>query len=473
MNVIYKKGYIYVMRKLDIIYENKKIVIISIIVIMYFIGAIFFNNHYLINTYINGINVSFESTNKAELKITNEFNNYELQLNGRNGMQESIIGKDIELSCTCRDEEFKEAQKKQNNFLWITSIFHNNDISIENLVNYDEEKLINIIDNLQCIKGDNIVEPMNPSFKYDGSKYQIYDEVYGNKIDKNIINETIKKSINAGIKKIDLDKENCYENPKYTSKSEKVLETKNILDKYVSSKIVYDFDEETETIDGELINKWLIVNDDLDVEFNNNDIKQYIDNLCDKYNTVGKERDFKTSTGKIIKIKGGYYGWKIKTEEETKDLIENIKKGQNIMKEPIYSQKAMSRNENDIGDTYVEVNITRQCLWFYKNGKLITQGDVVTGNINRGCATQLGIYPLNYKQKNATLKGFGYSSPVQYWMPFNGNIGIHDASWRNSFGGDIYKSNGTHGCVNAPLYLAKAIYEEIDSGIPIICYEEK
>ena len=123
MNVIYKKGYIYVMRKLDIIYENKKIVIISIIVIMYFIGAIFFNNHYLINTYINGINVSFESTNKAELKITNEFNNYELQLNGRNGMQESIIGKDIELSCTCRDEEFKEAQKKQNNFLWITVFF--------------------------------------------------------------------------------------------------------------------------------------------------------------------------------------------------------------------------------------------------------------------------------------------------------------------------------------------------------------
>lgn len=461
------------MIKLDIIYENKKKVIIAIIVIMYFTGVIFFNNHYLINTNINGINVSCESIDEAEAKISNEFSTYELQLNGRNGMQESIIGKDIKLSCTCRNEDFKKEMKKQNNFLWIMNIFHSNNINIENLVTYDEDKLINIIDDLQCMKGDNIIEPMNPSFEYNGSEYQVCDEVYGNKIDKNMINETIKKSINNGMRKIDLDKEKCYENPKYTSKSDKVLDTKNALDKYVSSKIVYDFDEETETVDGELINKWLKVNDDLDVEFNNNDIKEYIESLCEKYNTVGKEREFKTSTGKTVKIKGGHYGWKINIEEETKDLIENIKKGQNIMKEPIYSQKAVSRQENDIGDTYVEVNITRQHLWFYKNGKLITQGDVVTGNINRGCATKLGIYPLNYKQKNATLKGFGYSSAVQYWMPFNGNIGIHDASWRNSFGGDIYKSNGTHGCVNAPLYLAKAIYGEIDSGIPIICYEEK
>jgi hypothetical protein len=50
---------------------------------------------------------------------------------------------------------------------------------------------------------------------------------------------------------------------------------------------------------------------------------------------------------------------------------------------------------------------------------------------------------------------------------------LHDASWRSAFGGEIYKRNGTHGCVNAPFHLAKTIYENIEEGIPIICYEEQ
>lgn len=461
------------MRKSEVLYINKKAIIISIIVIIYFMGIIFFNTHYLINTNINEIDISFKSVDEAALKLTKEIDNYELQLDERNGMQEIINGKDIDLNYTCKSEDLKEMQKKQNNFLWIISIFVPNSLKDENLVKYNETKLVNTINSLKCISGQNIIEPMNPSFHFDGLEYVVNEEVYGNKVDINSMIEVIRKFINSGNRKLDLDKENCYESPKYTINSEKVRETKKDLDKYVSSKIVYNFGEQTEIVDGQLINKWLNLNDDLEVEFNENSIKEYIDNLCKKYNTVGIEREFNTSTGKKIKIKDGNYGWKINATEETNDLMENIKKGQNIIKEPIYSQKAMSRNKNDIGNTYVEVNITKQHLWFYKEGKLITQGDIVTGNINRGNPTHLGIYPLNYKQKNATLKGFGYSSEVKYWMPFYGNIGIHDASWRNSFGGNIYKSNGTHGCVNTPQYLAKAIYEEIESGIPIICYEEK
>lgn len=79
---------------------------------------------------------------------------------------------------------------------------------------------------------------------------------------------------------------------------------------------------------------------------------------------------------------------------------------------------------------------------------------------------------LNYKQENAILRGENYESKVTFWMPFNGNIGIHDASWRYSFGGEIYKGNGSHGCVNAPKYLAKTIFENIEDGTPIICYIE-
>jgi lipoprotein-anchoring transpeptidase ErfK/SrfK len=152
--------------------------------------------------------------------------------------------------------------------------------------------------------------------------------------------------------------------------------------------------------------------------------------------------------------------------------LKNIEFGETIEKEPIYAQRAFSMGTDEIGNTYVEVNITNQYLWFYKNNKLITKGPIVTGNPNKGNSTVTGTYMLNYKQKGATLRGANYTTKVTYWMPFYGNMGIHDASWRYSFGGEIYKSNGTHGCINTPFYLAKTIFDNIEDGIPIVIYTE-
>ena len=174
----------------------------------------------------------------------------------------------------------------------------------------------------------------------------------------------------------------------------------------------------------------------------------------------------------MVNLEGGIYGWKIDQEAETEALFENISSGRRLMREPAYIQKAASRAGNEIGNTYVEINITRQHLWFYKDGMLIVQGPVVTGNPNRGNATVTGTYMLNYKQEGVVLTGPGYAAGVQFWMPFYGNMGIHDAKWRSEFGGEIYKKNGTHGCVNAPYYLAKTIYKYIEAGVPVICYKE-
>ena len=155
---------------------------------------------------------------------------------------------------------------------------------------------------------------------------------------------------------------------------------------------------------------------------------------------------------------------------EIKDLIVAIKGGQTITKQPNYTQTAASHDANDIGNTYVEINMTKQHLWFYKNGSLVVQGDVVTGNVSINDATPKGVYRLKYKEKDATLKGEGYSVPVAEFMPFNGGIGIHPATWRNKFGGSIYLKNGSHGCINSPPSLARTIYDNIDANTAIVCY---
>lgn len=124
---------------------------------------------------------------------------------------------------------------------------------------------------------------------------------------------------------------------------------------------------------------------------------------------------------------------------------------------------------NDIGD-YVEVDLTNQQVYAYIGGNLIVSAPCVSGLAGTGRETPSGIYQIYYKQSPAVLRGEGYASPVSFWMPFNGGIGLHDASWRSSFGGNIYTYDGSHGCINLPYDAAKTIYENAYPGMMVICY---
>lgn len=450
---------------------KNKIILLVLILLTYLIISVYFNSHFFFNTVINGVDVSLKSYSDAEEKIKNHIKDYRLQLIERNEETEEILGQDIGMEYNEKNSIASIYQKK-NSLKWITSLLQEQKYYIDDLFVYNKEDLESKINKLNCLNKE-VIEPKNVSFTYSNGSYELVEEVYGNKIYKDKLNEAIRNSILDGKTKLDLNENQCYENPKYTLDSDKTSETKELLDKYIKAKITYIFASEKEVLDGSIIKKWLNVDKNLDVIIDEKSVKEFVQGLGEKYDTSGKTRKIKTSIGKMVEVNGGFYGWKINTSAETKALIDNIKLGKELEKEPIYAQKAISREEDDIGKTYVEINITRQHLWFYKNGKIVTQGPIVTGNPSKGNSTKVGVYMLNYKQKESILKGADYEAEVTYWMPFNGNIGIHDANWRFSFGGDIYKNNGTHGCVNAPLYLAKTLFENIEEGTPIICYEEK
>lgn len=460
--------------KIERILKNKRlgniIIIITLSLLIYLLASLFFIDHFYFNTKVNGINLSLKSISTSEKIIIEEIKNYNIRLIGRDGRSEEIYGEEIDLKYN-KKNSLNEVYKSQSYLKWIKSLLKKKEYYLEDLFIFNKGKLEKKVNDLKILNED-IVDPKDVVFKYINKRYETIEEIYGNKVNKEKLDKAIKVNILKGNKVLDLNESFCYENPNYTLYSEKTLETNNILNKYVKSKITYIFENKNEVLDGEIINGWLMVDENLEVIINESLVKEYVRGLSKKYNTVGITRDFKTSMGKTVEVKGGYYGWKINIEAETKELLENIKQGQVIEKEPIYTQKGLDRGENDIGDSYVEINITKQHLWFYKNGKLITQGHIVTGDPNKGYDTKVGTYMLNYKEKESTLTGPNYEAKVKYWMPFNGNIGIHDASWRYSFGGEIYKRNGTHGCVNSPLYLAKTIFENIEEGTPIICYEE-
>lgn len=117
---------------------------------------------------------------------------------------------------------------------------------------------------------------------------------------------------------------------------------------------------------------------------------------------------------------------------------------------------------------YINVSISNQKLYYYEYGELVLESDVVTGINGK---TPTGTFRVLNKIRNTVLKGDDYESFVSYWIAFNGNsYGFHDASWRNKFGGNIYKYNGSHGCVNMPYYKVQSLYNMVEIGTPVYIY---
>lgn len=455
--------------------KNNKIIFIILgciflgLILSYLFISFYFTNRFSFKSYINGVNVSGKTPTEVEEMLISD-NNYMVQINCRDNNSEIIQGSDINLKYNIGDE-IQEVKDKQSSFGWIYSVFKKREYNIELGFSYDENKLKDKYDDLSIFNEDNIIEPKDASITYENNGYVIKHEVLGNKIKKDELFEEVKEALANKKEYIDVEKSNLYEEPKIFASTKELTGAKEELDKYINTKITYTRGNEVVSVlDGNRIKDWLSLDDEFQVAFNEEKVGEYVRELDDIYDTIGISRSFNTSLGTNIQVSGGDYGWIMDNGEEIKELTELIKNGTEMSREPIYLQKGFSYDNNDIGNTYVEINLTNQYLWFYVDGKIIAEGSVVTGNGNSKYATPAGVYTLDYKAANATLRGPGYACPVSFWMPFNGDIGIHDATWRGRFGGQIYMGDGSHGCVNTPYNLSQAIFNNISAGTPVVCY---
>ena len=166
------------------------------------------------------------------------------------------------------------------------------------------------------------------------------------------------------------------------------------------------------------------------------------------------------------------YGTKLDTEAEKEYLVKALgeERTQEELHIPAYKQEGFVRGLDDIGDTYIEVDMTGQHMYYYVDGELKLDTDVVTGNTGRRMGTPEGINYVYNKQRNRVLRGADYATPVKYWMPVKGAVGIHDAGWRKEFGGEIYKRNGSHGCINTPPDIMAELYDMVEIGTPVIMF---
>jgi hypothetical protein len=441
------------------------------ILIGYIYYAVYFKDHFYNKTIINGIDATKMTASEIEDVINAEVQSYRLSLEGRNGVTDSIAGMDINLH-TEYAQSISAIVKKQKSYQWPYQIFKDHIINVETMIKYDNSLLEDKYKKLEFFKKEHVIEPLDATIsEYGEDGYKIIPETPGAKIKDDVLYEAIQNAIMTLDASILLEETGCYEDVKIKSDHTKLRKALKKMNKLASAKITYEFGEKKEILDGKLLSNWISMDDNYKVHFDESGIKEFVDYIGKTYNTFGKVRTFKTSYGKVIKVKGGDYGWWLNRPKEVEELLKLVKSGEKLTREPVYYQTAQQFGENDIGDTYVEINLTNQRLFFYKNGKRIIDTDIVTGNVSKYHGTPTGTYPIQYKQRDATLVGEDYETPVKYWMPFNKNIGLHDANWRKKFGGVIYLTNGSHGCINMPPAAAKKLFDNVNRGVAVIVYK--
>lgn len=457
--------------KLNNILKSKKLwitagIVAGLFACAYFGGAIYYRTHFFNGTIIQGYDCSNMTVDEAEKLITDSIENYEFKIKERNGESESIKGTDIDLDINSIGK-VSDLKAKQNPLQWLTDR-DNKKLGLDISLSMNEEKLAAQVENLKCVSESrsNMQEAVSQIIYQSDNTYSIPDDGK-NVVSEKKLFELVRSGMYGLYNDMDLEEEGCYVKK---ADEDKMKEALSLMNQYVASKVTYNNGDNPIVLDGTTTNTWIKLNSDYTVSIDEEKVGEYVKYLASVYNTIGTSRPFTTSNGNQITISGGDYGWWVNTGAEKSALIEIIKSGQTTEREPVYFQTAATHGNVDIGNTYVEIDLSAQHLWYYHDGAVVVSTDFVSGDPTKGYATPTGVYSITYKERNATLKGEGYSSPVNFWMPFNGGVGLHDASWRSSFGGSIYNGGGSHGCINLPYSAAQTIFGSISKGDPVIVY---
>lgn len=457
--------------------DKKKALIIGgsilLLLLSIYIGlSIYFQYHFYFRTSLYGENVSGYSIKKIKDESKSNFDTYELTLIERNNQSETIKGSDIALEMDWGDS-LEKLLKKQTGFAWPAHLFFHQELDSKKLMNYDRHILIKMIDDLSCMQEANQVAAVNAGIsEYDEENgFALIPAIPGTIVDKVSLLNAIETAIYHLDQEMVLEDNQCYLPPEIDDDNETLLKTLSTLQSACDSVITYQVGEDTFTLDSKTFGKWLYADENGNPAVNPEEVATYVATLASTYNTCYNQETLMTSYGVEITIPNSHYGWKVDEEAEKNAVISDILAGTTTTRDLNYSMYANSHSGVDYGNSYVEINLTAQHLFLYENGVMIYETDIVTGKMDGVHYTPPGVFGITYCQKNATLRGPGYATPVSYWMPFNGDIGLHDATWNAWFGASRYKRNGSHGCVNLPLSAAAFIYQHVSAGFPVLVYE--
>lgn len=437
---------------------------------IYLCGYVYFSSHFLPGTTINKNDCGMKTIQEGNELEKKRIKDYQITMQ-LNDSECILINKEVPYVQSDIKSALKNILKKQNKVVWFLHLRDKKEFDYVGKYIVDKDALKASLNTFTFVHPEDIKQPENAKLKYDEKtrRYKIIDAVSGNKINFQKLVKGIKETAEA--KKTYFNASKCYPQAGVNSKSEQFLSAKKTLDNYLSCTIQYSSDKKVKkTLDAATIHDFLCWDKEFNVWISEESVKEYVEKeLYHTFNTAGIKRTVHSPGSGEFTISGGTYGNQVDIEAEAKEIIKDIKAGKNVEREPEYSIKTADSN-NGIGKDYVDISISEQKLWYVRGNKVVFSSDIVTGDPTTGHATPKGVYYVEFKKTDYTMRK--YNAHVNYWMPIDTGtgVGLHDANWRGSFGGDIYRGNGSHGCVNMPSSKASTLYHMLPVDTPVIVH---
>lgn len=459
--------------------KKKYIVLLILLVIMfasiggiYYYGVSQYKNQFYPNSYVNGIDVSGKTPEEVKSILEEELGTYSLTINAKYST-DILTAEDIELAYLYNPDGkdvLEDLLKNQDAYRWpfiISGNLSNFDITIYS--DYNHDKIQDLVAGLNCCNPAEVVESRDAYIDFQDGHYLIVPDSEGNIIDKTKVESLVRVALNERDESIDIS--NTYIQAQVRADNELLNKRVNSANAYLNSDITITTARTKTHLTPEIIKDFLVFNDDGTVDIDRDLVYEWVnDNISGPNYTIGKERTVATPSSGTVTLKGGTYGMWVNVPEETDQIISEIKNGETVERQPICRVSEISTENAGIGNTFIDVNISNQKVYLVKDGVIDYETSCVTGNTSSGHGTPTGIYYVSWKTTNWHMKK--YNVTVNYWMPIDDStgVGLHDATWRGNFGGSIYKTNGSHGCINLPLSAAKYIYNNSSRGIPVLVH---
>ena len=448
----------------------------------YGIYSLKFKTQFLPNTKVFGVSISDMNVDEASKTLHSRLDHLNFKIIEDEHVLYTVKSEKIHLR---KDYApfLRRMLSNQNPALWgvktlsLTQASNDSEINDENIkLSINEDALNQMQSQIKNDLNSNRTYPQDAKIDFQDGKYKLIKEVEGNAINFDKLQKKIKNNIYNSNDKIIITK-NDYEQPKILSDSPKIQKNFQQIKKIQESKITYQVANlSTINVPNETIISWINY-DGNEVTLKTQNIYNYILNINGNYTTVGATRNFTTSDGKVIQVKGGTYGRQILINNDaTKFKNALMQGGETKIEATTIGQGQNEPNVDNIGSTYVEVSKEKQHEWVYVDGKLFLQSDIVTGKPNKTNNTPTGTFVIWDKKSPSVLKGTNddgtpYTSPVTYWMPIDyTGVGLHDSPWQPKYGGDWYMQHGSHGCINNPPEIIAKFYSVLQIGTPVIIY---
>ena len=466
------------------------LVVIGILAGIYVYGYNYCALHFMPGTKINGYDCGGLTEEEVEKKFSDAANDYVLNVRFRGGSTEIIHARDMGFEYK-PDGSIAALLQQQDKLVWPKYFFEDSLYEIKPGGTYDDDMLTAALQKLPELQEDNMEKPKDAYIEFESGneeedgKFVIRPETAGTTLDIVQLAAGVGDAAARYSEVVEAEKiGGAYVEASMKSDNAKIIARCNDLNDLVGASITYELpDGSTMRLNSDVTKDWLVKDDSgklvKDEKVWDEKLWEFLDRLAYNTNTIGMDRQFNSTLRGLITVSGGDYGYMVNQVTEHDKLVKDFKKQKKETREPdYYITPYNDQTENDgIGNTYIEADLSAQHIWCYVDGQLVVEGDCVSGDTTTGHGTPTGVFGIMFMLRDTTLRGvmqsngkYEYETKVGYWMPFYDGCGFHDAWWRSAFGGTIYQGNGSHGCINLPVDVAEQLYSYCDDKMPVVVY---